>query len=376
MIRDTPPCQLLKLAPILFAQSFAAYDAGVIDLDMLQSGLSFFLEALLSYALPRAVQWILEDVQRCTRLKVNSDEQRRPITLAARQQKQQHSKLTRPAALIAILHMLLTDAACPALALKVAKQPFDALLREGVLPVDGSSNRQYENEGVDVAMVAALRDRLADVIPLNSAGNQRPPFVPEHVRLLHPSPSRLEPFAAFSHAWSDAMQAASELRNLSDRLLSPSASSTPSETAIEFLACIFAINVRENGLHLDTMLVILRLTEPVSPGHESSFIAKVRILSHVLWIAAHMDGGGAGDAGVGTVDQLLHAYLLQIILAVLPTAKAQQQTTASVSARRELLRTSLQAFARGHGQMSDTDAHLDALVRDQTSKLWEATIQQ
>ncbi|SPO35976.1 uncharacterized protein PSFLO_01447 [Pseudozyma flocculosa] len=64
LTRDSSPRALLRLAPTLFSQSINACNSGIIDLETLRGGLSYFLQDLLSYTLPAAMRWLLQEVQR------------------------------------------------------------------------------------------------------------------------------------------------------------------------------------------------------------------------------------------------------------------------------------------------------------------------
>lgn len=64
LISLSPPTTLLRLSPLLFSQSISACQHGVIDLETLRGGLSYFLQDLLSYALPSALAWLLGEITR------------------------------------------------------------------------------------------------------------------------------------------------------------------------------------------------------------------------------------------------------------------------------------------------------------------------
>jgi hypothetical protein len=54
----------MRLAPLLFSQSITACNAGIIDLDTLRGGLTYFAQDLLCFALPGALRWVMTDLQR------------------------------------------------------------------------------------------------------------------------------------------------------------------------------------------------------------------------------------------------------------------------------------------------------------------------
>ncbi|KAJ9479433.1 Mediator of RNA polymerase II transcription subunit 5 [Pseudozyma hubeiensis] len=60
----SPPTTLLRLSPLLFSQSISACQYGIIDLETLRGGLSYFLQDLLSFALPGALIWLLSEITR------------------------------------------------------------------------------------------------------------------------------------------------------------------------------------------------------------------------------------------------------------------------------------------------------------------------
>lgn len=64
LISASPPTTLLRLSPLLFSQSISACQHGIIDLETLRGGLSYFLQDLLSFALPGALVWLLSEISR------------------------------------------------------------------------------------------------------------------------------------------------------------------------------------------------------------------------------------------------------------------------------------------------------------------------
>jgi mediator of RNA polymerase II transcription subunit 5 len=52
------------VAPTICKQSLVACQAGVIDLDTLREGLSYFLQELLSFTLPGVVHWLVGEIGR------------------------------------------------------------------------------------------------------------------------------------------------------------------------------------------------------------------------------------------------------------------------------------------------------------------------
>ncbi|SPC65998.1 probable Mediator of RNA polymerase II transcription subunit 5 [Ustilago sp. UG-2017b] len=64
LISASSPPTLLRLSPLLFSQSISACLYGIIDLETLRGGLSYFLQDLLSFTLPGALNWLLAEIPR------------------------------------------------------------------------------------------------------------------------------------------------------------------------------------------------------------------------------------------------------------------------------------------------------------------------
>ncbi|ORY69177.1 mediator complex subunit Med5-domain-containing protein [Leucosporidium creatinivorum] len=64
LMHSTNPRVLLRVAPTICKQSLVACQAGVIDLDTLREGLSYFLQELLSFTLPGVVHWLVDEIGR------------------------------------------------------------------------------------------------------------------------------------------------------------------------------------------------------------------------------------------------------------------------------------------------------------------------
>lgn len=162
LIRDSPPCLLLKIAPVIFSQSVTAFSMGIVDLDMVRNGLSSFLQDLVSYTLPRVVPWLISEIRAVTVLRMDKRDQREPSSL----QSMVLDATTRANALVNVLHLLLTDSGCPRLVHQVAKEPFNRLLLDGVLSIVSGVNFHYVPQQYDVSMIVAIRDRLNEVTPV------------------------------------------------------------------------------------------------------------------------------------------------------------------------------------------------------------------
>lgn len=65
LIRSSSPQLLLRITPTIFAQVITAAVNEVIDGETLRSGLTYFLQGLLSYTLPGALCSLLQDIERC-----------------------------------------------------------------------------------------------------------------------------------------------------------------------------------------------------------------------------------------------------------------------------------------------------------------------
>lgn len=62
--RSTPPSDFCWLATSLVQQAIQAVIAGVIDLDTLHSGLSYFSQPLLSWCLGGVLTWLCTEIER------------------------------------------------------------------------------------------------------------------------------------------------------------------------------------------------------------------------------------------------------------------------------------------------------------------------
>lgn len=214
LIRDSPPRLLIKLAATLFDQAVTAAELGVIDVEMLRSGLSFFLQDLLSYTLPGVLTWIIQDIRRVepwegrTVAAHGNGEGAAPTASASQagssSSKTSNSRSTteaptpsRGALLLSVLSMLVLDESCPALAIELASDPFRLLLRDGVLSNllspsthtegqgatesgsaaaaggDANAGKRVALPGVDAATVEAMKSRF-EAIEKRRFGLPRP----------------------------------------------------------------------------------------------------------------------------------------------------------------------------------------------------------
>ena len=136
--RESPPLTLLALSPTMFAQSIQACRAGIIDLESLRSGLSYFLEDPLSYTLPAALIWLVNEVQRTPLIRIRPDEPK------------QHSR----SILVEVLSMLLDSGKCPPPVRNLVAAELFSFTQDAYF----RSSLQGAGEGIDYT---ALGDRIA-----------------------------------------------------------------------------------------------------------------------------------------------------------------------------------------------------------------------
>lgn len=134
LIKDSPPRILLKLSPVLFSQSITAAELSIIDAEMLRNGLSFFLQDLLSYTLPGALDWLMEELRRC---KILSPYMPFHESETVSHEPQVSALARRSDLLASVLRMLLLDESCPAFAFRMVAGRLQGLLKDGVLIGNG-----------------------------------------------------------------------------------------------------------------------------------------------------------------------------------------------------------------------------------------------
>lgn len=141
LIKSSSPSTMLRLTPSLFLQSIHACCQGVIDMDTLRGGLTYFLQDLLSYTLPCAINWLLFDLSRCQQEDANSPFQ------------DESSKMTRKRdrdVRLEVLSMLLISESCPPIVQK--------LVANGVLEVLKAYQSSSEVAEKAVVMMKAHAD--------------------------------------------------------------------------------------------------------------------------------------------------------------------------------------------------------------------------
>lgn len=104
LIKSSSPQLMLRLSPTLFSQSVTACFQGVIDMDTLRGGLTYFLQDLLSYTLPGAISWLLCDLSRCHEEETKAGLQ--DVTTKAKWSRQSQVRMD-------VLSMLLLSESCP-----------------------------------------------------------------------------------------------------------------------------------------------------------------------------------------------------------------------------------------------------------------------
>ncbi|SPO23767.1 probable Mediator of RNA polymerase II transcription subunit 5 [Ustilago trichophora] len=136
LIQASPPTTLLRLSPLLFSQSISACQHGIIDLETLRGGLSYFLQDLLSFALPGALIWLLSEITRVPMQPVldflsESGLQASVVdipssdgTLANGLPRNANSKTVH----LEVLALMVDTDACPAIVRQLVARAFDAFL--------------------------------------------------------------------------------------------------------------------------------------------------------------------------------------------------------------------------------------------------------
>jgi mediator of RNA polymerase II transcription subunit 5 len=131
LIKNSSPQLMLRLSPTLFSQSVTACLQGVIDMDTLRGGLTYFLQDLLSYTLPSAIAWLLRDLSRCHEEKNKAGLQ--DAITKAKWARQSQIRME-------ILSMLLLSESCPRIVhTLVSKKVIEAL--EQYRELDGDIQR-------------------------------------------------------------------------------------------------------------------------------------------------------------------------------------------------------------------------------------------
>lgn len=139
LIKDSsPPRVLLALVPTLFSQAITAAELGVIDAEMLKSGLSVFLQDVLSFALPPGLRWLMEE-------------------LAAAEAASPRREL-----LAAALGVLLLDDSCPRAAVRLVEPTWRSAVDKMDRRGSGAIARAAESVAVTTT-VEALRVKFREV---------------------------------------------------------------------------------------------------------------------------------------------------------------------------------------------------------------------
>ncbi|CAO1615045.1 unnamed protein product [Sympodiomycopsis kandeliae] len=380
LIRDSPPCTLLRLAPILFSQSISAAEQGIVDLNMLKSGLSFFLQDLLSYTLPCVLIWLAQDVRRHTWLRIDKRDQRQPSHLFPPLGK---AGISRPSILVIILHMLVTDDNCPLFALQTLKEPFEQLLQDGVLFTANAGGFADESQGIDVSLVSAMRERVADVESIKDIVNRvNLPLVrvpPSSTMGLDRTSILTSMFTVKSPGSTDLRSVLTKLPLHLDALLPPlalhQAQNSPS-TELIFISWTLAFHLQEHSLALQDALIGLRLFTPMTPSEDTHLLlVKIQILSYILLIAEQ-----------DSIEKLVDCCASQIIRRIL-TPEVKTWNKEPKAFRREFVRLALQTLlpvVAGDAKEADQDAVMEddadpktmtknrhELIKDRLSKMWD-----
>ncbi|PWY99482.1 Med5-domain-containing protein [Testicularia cyperi] len=159
LIQASSPKTLLKLSPLLFSQSITACIYGVIDLETLRGGLSYFLQDLLSYALPGALNWLLREVLRVPLIPIldllssaglqgNLDVPSNDGTLGNGLPRKANSRTVY----LDVLALLLDSDSCPSVVRQLVARSFDRFVT--------SSRLHVTLEGCDSLTLSSVRARM------------------------------------------------------------------------------------------------------------------------------------------------------------------------------------------------------------------------
>lgn len=158
IIRDSPPRILIKLAPTLLHQSILAAEQGVIDVEMLKGGCSFFLQDLLSYTLPSGLVWLMRDLER-----IGGVHQAKATSQGAGSGTSAGTP-SRASLLVTLLSMFLLDESCPALVLELVRPHFERLQSFGgggaAIAAVGGGGGTGAQALMDTSTLEALRTRF------------------------------------------------------------------------------------------------------------------------------------------------------------------------------------------------------------------------
>lgn len=177
LIQASPPTTLLRLAPLLFAQSIGACVHGVIDLETLRGGLSYFLQDLLSFTLPGALAWLLAEIVRVPLQPILDvlaeaglqssvvDVPSSDGTLANGLPRNANSRTVH----LEVVALLLDTDACPAIVRHLIARPFDAFVQ--AMEAGGAATLEVGSETFNMASLKARMEAAGVTAQLLSRRN-------------------------------------------------------------------------------------------------------------------------------------------------------------------------------------------------------------
>ncbi|UZJ54068.1 hypothetical protein CBS101457_003388 [Exobasidium rhododendri] len=122
LIKGSSPQVLLRITPTIFSQSINACMHGVIDLDTLRGGLTYFLQDLLNYTLPSALTWLLSDLHHLLEKERSSS----PVYAAANKASGAKSRSIH----LEVLSTLLSSDTCPRIVKDLVANRASQVLRQ------------------------------------------------------------------------------------------------------------------------------------------------------------------------------------------------------------------------------------------------------
>lgn len=182
LISASPPSTLLRLSPLLFSQSISACQYGLIDLETLRGGLSYFLQDLLSFALPGALTWLLNEISRVplqtvmdflaeSGLQANVvDVPSSDGTLANGLRRNANSRTVH----LEVLALLVDTDACPGSVRQLIAKAFNAFV--SAVGTSGMGGKMQLEAGCETFNLSSLQERMesagatAPLLSINAGG--------------------------------------------------------------------------------------------------------------------------------------------------------------------------------------------------------------
>jgi len=130
--RTSSPQTLLRLAPTLASQCIRASAAGLIDLETLKSGLTYFCNPILSWTLPGVLSRLLQELVSQPPFSVSSSGEQNGTEAQKRPQivRVAPKDMVKKKVLLEALSMLLVNEGCPSFALQLASSEIKNVINE------------------------------------------------------------------------------------------------------------------------------------------------------------------------------------------------------------------------------------------------------